>query len=112
MIKSSSGGVVIGTKIKPTSVKKTSRKIVLKDSKKTPLAMTARKIQTHGTGLKRNPLGHLLMEKMLREAGFHGEVSSKKELLDKYSTDESIFSIRPQVGTDGKNTFVSTVFIE
>jgi FAD/FMN-containing dehydrogenase len=37
------------------------------------------------------------MEKMLREAGFHGEVSTKKELLDKYSTDESIFCIRPQV---------------
>ena len=49
------------------------------------------------TTLKRNPLGHLLIEKLLREAGFRGGVSSSKELLDEYSTDESIFSIRPQV---------------
>ena len=59
--------------------------------------MTVKKMQTTHTGIKRNPLGHLLMEKMLHEAGFHGEVSSKKELLDTYSTDESIFCIRPQV---------------
>lgn len=97
MSKSSSGGVVIGTKIKPASAKKTPRKIALKSTTKAPLAMTAKKIQTHGTGIKRNPLGHLLMEKMLCEAGFHGNVSSNKELLDAYSTDESIFSIRPQV---------------
>ncbi|MEX0913194.1 MAG: FAD-binding oxidoreductase [Candidatus Paceibacterota bacterium] len=45
----------------------------------------------------REPLGHLLVERLLREAGFQGEVSSRFELLDKYSTDESIFSIRPQV---------------
>lgn len=83
--------------VKKTVAKKAPRKITLKDSKKAPLAMAAKKIETRGTGIKRNPLGHLLMEKMLREAGFHGEVSSDKELLDKYSTDESIFSIRPQV---------------
>ncbi len=93
----SSSGVVIGTKIKVAPAKKAPRKIALKNTKKAPLAMTARKIQTTNTGIKRNPLGHLLMEKMLHEAGFHGEVSSKKELLDKYSTDESIFCIRPQV---------------
>ena len=93
----SSSGVVIGTKIKVAPAKKAPRKIALKKTNKAPLAMTAKKIQTTNTGIKRNPLGHLLMEKMLREAGFHGEVSSKKELLDKYSTDESIFSIRPQV---------------
>ena len=97
MSKSSSATAVVVPKINRTSTKKTPRKIALKDSKKAPLAMTARKIQTSHTGIKRNPLGHLLMEKMLREAGFHGEVSSKKELLDQYSTDESIFSIRPQV---------------
>lgn len=45
----------------------------------------------------REPLGHLLVERLLREGGFKGEVSSRKELLNKYSTDESIFSIRPQV---------------
>jgi FAD/FMN-containing dehydrogenase len=83
--------------VKKATAKKAPRKIALKDSKKVPLAMTAKKIQTRDTGIKRNPLGHLLMEKMLREAGFHGEVSTQKELLDKYSTDESIFSIRPQV---------------
>lgn len=96
MSTSSSAPTVI-KKVKATPAKKAPRKIALKDSKKAPLAMTAKKIQTHGTEIKRNPLGHLLMEKMLKEAGFHGEVSSKKELLDKYSTDESIFSIRPQV---------------
>ncbi len=93
----SSSGVVIGTKIKVAPAKKAPRKIALKKTGKAPLSMTARKIQTTNTGIKRNPLGHLLMEKMLHEAGFHGEVSTKKELLDKYSTDESIFCIRPQV---------------
>ncbi len=93
----SSSGVVIGTKIKVAKALKTPRKIAFKKTGKAPLAMTARMIQTTNTGIKRNPLGHLLMEKMLHEAGFHGEVSSKKELLDKYSTDESIFCIRPQV---------------
>jgi len=97
MKKSSSGGAVVGTKIKTTSAKKTPRKIVLKSTDKAPLAMVAKKIQTTGTTIKRNPLGHLLMEKMLREAGFHGSVSTDKDLLDSYSTDESIFSIRPQV---------------
>lgn len=53
--------------------------------------------------IKRNPLGHLLIEKLLREAGFRGGVSTKKELLDAYSTDESIFSIRPQVVIQPKN---------
>ena len=43
------------------------------------------------------PLGHLLVERLLHEAGFKGEISSKPELLNKYSTDESIFSIRPQI---------------
>ncbi len=47
--------------------------------------------------LKRNPLGHLLIEKMFREAGFRGGVSTDKHVLEKYSTDESIFSVRPQV---------------
>ncbi len=47
--------------------------------------------------IKRHPLGHLLLEKKLREAGFRGGVSSDKKFLEKYSTDESIFHIRPQV---------------
>jgi FAD/FMN-containing dehydrogenase len=55
------------------------------------------------TTIKRNPLGHLLLEQLLREAGFRGGISTKKELLDAYSTDESIFSIRPQVVIQPKN---------
>jgi FAD/FMN-containing dehydrogenase len=47
--------------------------------------------------IKRHPLGHLLLEKKLREAGFRGGVSSDKKVLEKYSTDESIFHIRPQI---------------
>jgi len=47
--------------------------------------------------IKRHPLGHLLLEKRLREAGFKGGISSDKSVLDKYSTDESIFLIKPQV---------------
>jgi len=47
--------------------------------------------------LKRDPLGHLLVGKMLREAGFSGGISTNADILTKYSTDESIFSIRPQV---------------
>lgn len=46
---------------------------------------------------RRQPLGHLLLEKKLREAGFKGVVTTDKKILDKYSTDESIFCIRPQV---------------
>lgn len=53
--------------------------------------------------LKRDPLGHLLVEKMLREAGFRGLISSDKDLLHKYSTDESIFAITPQVVLQPKN---------
>lgn len=47
--------------------------------------------------IKRHPLGHLLLEKKLREAGFVGGISSEKNILERYSTDESIFHIRPQV---------------
>jgi len=53
--------------------------------------------------IKRNPLGHLLIEKMFREAGFRGGVSTDKKVLERYSTDESIFSIRPQVVIQPKN---------
>lgn len=62
----------------------------------------AREIQKTAI-IKRNPLGHLLIEKMMREAGFRGGISTKKELLDTYSTDESIFSVRPQVILQPKN---------
>ena len=45
----------------------------------------------------REPLGHLLVEHALRDAGFKGEVSSKPEVLERYATDESIFHIKPQI---------------
>jgi len=54
--------------------------------------------------IKRNPLGHLLIEKMFREAGFRGGVSTDKHVLEKYSTDESIFHIRPQVVIQPKSS--------
>ncbi len=53
--------------------------------------------------IKRNPLGHLLIEKMFREAGFRGGISSNKKVLEKYSTDESIFCVQPQVVIQPKN---------
>jgi FAD/FMN-containing dehydrogenase len=47
--------------------------------------------------IRRHPLGHLLLETKLREAGFRGGISSDKKFLEKYSTDESVFQVRPQV---------------
>ena len=47
--------------------------------------------------IKRHPLGHLLLETKLRDAGFRGGISSDKKFLERYSTDESIFQVRPQV---------------
>lgn len=89
------------TKTKKAKVvsKKTSPKTrVKKTSKVAPEAtqsiVTSKNIVSI---IKRNPLGHLLIEKMFREAGFRGGVSSDKHVLEKYSTDESIFSVRPQV---------------
>lgn len=46
---------------------------------------------------RREPLAHLWVEQELRQAGFRGGLSTKKEVLTRYSTDESIFSIRPQI---------------
>jgi len=73
-----------------------------KDTQTISIARAAKAIELTGA-IKRNPLGHLLMEKMFREAGFRGGISTKKQLLDAYSTDESIFSIRPQVVIQPKN---------
>ncbi len=67
------------------------------------LVAAAAKAVRHSTTIKRNPLGHLLLEKLLREAGFRGGISTSKDLLDKYSHDESIFSVRPQVVIQPKN---------
>jgi FAD/FMN-containing dehydrogenase len=93
--------------VKKPAVKKTAKKAVRK--KATPKKTNVKEIKTIAKkisvtdGIKRNPLGHLLIEKMLREAGFRGGVSTSKKLLDAYSTDESIFSIRPQVVIQPKN---------
>ena len=66
--------------------------------KQSPLpVITPAEAKKLGIIIKRNPLGHLLIEKMFREAGFRGGISTDKKVLEKYSTDESIFSIRPQV---------------
>lgn len=70
--------------------------------KSTELAQIVKKITPTKT-IKRNPLGHLLIEKLLREAGFRGGVSSRKDLLEAYSYDESIFCVRPQVVLQPKN---------
>lgn len=85
--------------------KKTPKKRVSKVAASTRAASiqkAAKKLHITRT-IKRNPLGHLLIEKQLREAGFRGGVSTDKALLDAYSTDESIFSIRPQVVLQPKN---------
>lgn len=80
----------------------TKKKVAKKRSTKktatepTPVPVAVAK-QALAPIIKRNPLGHLLIEKMFREAGFRGGVSSDKHILERYSTDESIFSIRPQV---------------
>lgn len=93
-------------KVKKTIAKKSVKKAVTKTkktaTKKVSVTEIAKKI-TPTNIIKRNPLGHLLIEKLLREAGFRGGVSSQKALLDAYSTDESIFSIRPQVVLQPKN---------
>ncbi len=52
---------------------------------------------THKVILKREPLGHLLVEQLLKEGGFRGGVSTNKKVLERYSNDESIFTVRPQV---------------
>ncbi len=53
--------------------------------------------------LKKDALGHLMVEKLLREGGFRGGISTDKEKLEAYSCDESIFSIKPQVVIEPKN---------
>ena len=75
--------------------KKTTKKTVAIKRSKTP--KKARQKQTAVTMPAREPLGHLLVEKVLREAGFSGGISTNKDILTRYSTDESIFAIRPQI---------------
>jgi len=100
----------VTTKLKSTKKTTVSRVAPKKLTRQSPTSKptiaatrkTASKIKRTAT-IKRNPLGHLLLEKLLREAGFRGGISTEKRLLDAYSTDESIFSIRPQVVLQPKN---------
>lgn len=104
---------------KKATVKKVTQPVAVKKPQKTPTLPKAKRVvkrtavKTNTTSattsnakpiskaelvhLKREPLGHLLAEKLLREEGFRGGISSDKDTLTKYSTDESIFSIRPQI---------------
>lgn len=80
------------------TVKKTVKRVVKRTKKKTAIKDVTPKAVTRAfPELKREPLGHLLVEQLLREAGFRGEVSTRDELLNEYSTDESIFAVTPQV---------------
>ncbi len=90
---------------KATPAKKAAKKVAVKKSTKAKSASiqnAVKKLEITQT-IKRNPLGHLLIEKLLREDGFRGGISTDKQLLDAYSTDESIFSVRPQVVLQPKN---------
>jgi FAD/FMN-containing dehydrogenase len=107
----------VGSKSKAVVISKPKKVSV---SKKAPAKATKAHAHSHSHGaktrtapfsaskvakpiIKRNPLGHLLIEKMMREAGFRGGVSTDKKVLSKYSTDESIFCIQPQVVLQPKN---------
>lgn len=82
--------------------KKVTKKALPKKRSPSSVSELVKKIEATKS-IKRNPLGHLLVEKMFREAGFRGGISSNKKLLDAYSYDESIFCIRPQVVIQPKN---------
>ena len=92
------------TAAKKQSPKKTATKSTRASSQTQTASIknAVQKFQVTET-VKRNPLGHLLIEKQLRDSGFRGGVSTDKALLDAYSTDESIFSVRPQVVLQPKN---------
>ena len=81
------------------------KKAIIKTTKKAPVKkVTTKAATTKDKGSNgSHPLGHLLTAKLFREAGFRGGISSKDSLLKAYSTDESIFSIRPQVVLQPKN---------
>ena len=104
------GGKTSTVTSKKVAVKKIARKTPARSKatkkntspKPAELAQMVKKIIPTKT-IKRNPLGHLLIEKLLREAGFRGGISSRKDLLEAYSYDESIFCVRPQVVLQPKN---------
>ncbi len=55
------------------------------------------KVIERGEKPQKDPMGHLYVEEMLRNADFQGDISTNKEDLEAFSTDESIFSVRPQI---------------
>lgn len=71
-----------------------ARATKVKTPTKSPTTHSRHKVLSE---VSREPLGHLMIEHRLRDAGFQGEVSADKETLQKFSTDESIFSIKPQI---------------
>jgi FAD/FMN-containing dehydrogenase len=96
---------VVKKRFSKTSVKKVTPK--LKNTNKKSSIATHKETHAHPPlpftltraelARKKEPLGHLLVAKLLHEAGFHGGVSSNKDILDRYSNDESIFTVRPQI---------------
>lgn len=93
---------VIPKKIHTVVVKKTTQKKAAKKTKKqTPKTAATKKESSEKH--KREPLAHLLIEQKLKEAGFRGGISTDKAILSKYSMDESIFSVQPQIVLQPKN---------
>jgi FAD/FMN-containing dehydrogenase len=89
---------------KPAAKRPPVKKTVKKTATQKAVTKKAATIKTTKRGTSgSDPLGHLLIAKLFREAGFRGGISSKDSLLNAYSTDESIFSIRPQVVLQPKN---------
>lgn len=85
---------------KKTVAKKSPTKVVNETRKKeSPTITPTTKLGSEKSfaTLKREPLGHLLIEQKLRDAGFKGGVSTAEKYIEAYSYDESIFSVRPQI---------------
>ena len=90
------------TTTRTTTTRKAAAKSSTKKTKQpTPSALRVVSPQRTDSGkvalTKRDQLGHLLLEQILRNEGFRGVVSTEKHMLAEYSTDESIFSIAPQL---------------
>ncbi len=82
--------------VKKVIKKRTSKKATKTASKKLIAAQVINRADLFKQR-KPQPLGHLMVEHKLHDAGFRGEVSSDAKLLERYSTDESIFAVRPQI---------------
>ncbi|HMA78032.1 MAG TPA: hypothetical protein VKP88_02715, partial [Candidatus Paceibacterota bacterium] len=82
--------------VKKVTKKRTSKKATKTASKKLIAAQVINRADLFKQR-KPQPLGHLMVEHKLHDAGFRGEVSSDAKLLERYSTDESIFAVRPQI---------------